>query len=81
MMIVAYLSLWLCHFIFLFDDDIIHLGTYKVASRMVVRVIYSLVSLLLAHIYEALMQTFNSYNDSKDLGKAKAHFPSHYLFT
>ncbi|KAL2519667.1 PMD domain-containing protein [Abeliophyllum distichum] len=52
--IAAYLSLWLCRFIFPSRDDYLRVETFKTASRMVAKSTYSLVPHILASIYRGL---------------------------
>ncbi|KAL2491997.1 PMD domain-containing protein [Abeliophyllum distichum] len=52
--IAAYLSLWLCRFIFPSRDDYLKVGTFKTASRMAAKSAYSLVPPILASIYRGL---------------------------
>ncbi|KAL2498373.1 PMD domain-containing protein [Abeliophyllum distichum] len=75
--IAAYLSLWLCRFIFPSRDD--YLGTFKIASRMAAKSTYSLVPPILASIYRGLTETSNCIA-SHDIGSIKYAFPGHFLY-
>ncbi|KAL2497193.1 PMD domain-containing protein [Abeliophyllum distichum] len=78
--IAAYLSLWLCHFIFPSSDDYLRVGTFKTASRMAAKSTYSLVPPILASIYRGLTETSNCMA-GHDIGSIKYAFPGHFLYT
>ncbi|KAL2532529.1 Aminotransferase-like [Abeliophyllum distichum] len=77
--IVAYLSLWLCRFIFPSRDDYLRVGTFKTASRMAAKSTYSLVPPILASIYRGLTETSNCMA-GHDIGSIKYAFPGHFLY-
>ncbi|KAL2519685.1 PMD domain-containing protein [Abeliophyllum distichum] len=77
--IAAYLSLWLCRFIFPSRDDYLRVGTFKTASRMAAKSTYSLVPPILASIYRGLTETSNCMA-GHDIGSIKYAFPGHFLY-
>ncbi|KAL2526188.1 PMD domain-containing protein [Abeliophyllum distichum] len=76
--IAAYLSLWLCRFIFPSRDDYLRVGTFKTASRMAAKSIYNLVPPILANIYRGLTETSNCMA-GHDIGSIKYAFSGHFL--
>ncbi|KAL2532103.1 PMD domain-containing protein [Abeliophyllum distichum] len=77
--IAAYLSLWLCRFIFPSRDDYLRVGTFKTASRMAAKSTYSLVPPILDSIYRGLTETSNCMV-GHDIGSIKYAFPGHFLY-
>ncbi|KAL2518077.1 Aminotransferase-like [Abeliophyllum distichum] len=77
--IAAYLSLWLCRFVFPSRDDYLRVGTFKTASRMAAKSTYSLVPPILASIYRGLIETSNCMA-GYDIGSIKYAFPGHFLY-
>lgn len=74
--LAAFLSCWLCSFVFPEEGQTIRPSTFKIASIMAKGVEICLGIPVLARIYKALHEIGNSPTP----GKSYAYFPAHYVY-
>ncbi|KAF8404495.1 hypothetical protein HHK36_009380 [Tetracentron sinense] len=79
--VAAYLSLWLCRFVFPYSgSDMLRPGTFKAAVLMASGTTFSLVPPLLACLYRGLSNTYWGLKKEKEVGFSTSFFPLHYLY-
>ncbi|XP_019239821.1 PREDICTED: uncharacterized protein LOC109219803 [Nicotiana attenuata] len=74
--IAAFLSIWLCAFVFPKSENLIRPETFKMASMMASGRKISLAVSVLASIYHGL----NKISCSSQLDQVKVYFPIHYVY-
>uniref|UniRef100_A0A9I9EI20 Aminotransferase-like plant mobile domain-containing protein n=1 Tax=Cucumis melo TaxID=3656 RepID=A0A9I9EI20_CUCME len=74
--LAAFLSCWLCLFVFPQKGSFLRLGVFRVASLMAAGTIYSLAVPVLANIYHGLGLITKASNP---IGRMDFHFPMHYV--
>ncbi|TYK16278.1 uncharacterized protein E5676_scaffold21G00470 [Cucumis melo var. makuwa] len=74
--LAAFLSCWLCLFVFPQKGSFLHPGVFRAASLMAADTIYSLAVPVLANMYHGLGLVTKASNP---IGRMDFHFPMHYV--
>ena len=74
--LAAFLSCWLCLFVFPHEGSFLRPGVFRIASSMANRSVYSLAVPVLANIYHGLSLITKASNP---IGCMDFHFPMHYV--
>ena len=75
--LAAFLSCWLCLFVFLQKGSFLRPRVFRAASLMATGTIYSLEVLILANIYHGLGLITKASNS---IGHINFHFPTYYIY-